>query len=36
MVAEARDLLAGKLAGLQHGGALRHLDLDAVDFDLRH
>ena len=36
MVAEARNLLAGQLAGLEHGGALRHLDLDTVDFELRH
>ena len=36
MVAEARDLLAGKLARLQHGRALRDLDLDAVDGDFRH
>jgi hypothetical protein len=36
MVAEARNLLARKLARLQHGRALRNLDLDAVDFDLGH
>jgi hypothetical protein len=36
MIAEARDLLAGHLARLQHGGALRHLDLDTIDFDFRH
>ena len=36
VVAEARDFLAGGLAGLQHGRAVRDLDLDAVDRDLRH
>ena len=36
VVAEARDLLAGKLARLQHGRALRDLELDAVDGDFRH
>jgi hypothetical protein len=32
VIAEARDLLAGKLARLEHGRALRDLDLDAVDW----
>ena len=36
VIAEARDLLARKLARLQNGRALRDLDLDAVDGDLRH
>ncbi len=36
VIAEARDLLAGKLARLQHGRALRDLDLNAVDGDLGH
>ena len=36
VVAEARDFLARKLARLQHGRALRDLELDAVDGDLRH
>ena len=36
VIAEARDLLARKLARLQHGRALRDFDLDAVDGDLRH
>ena len=36
VIAEARDLLARKLARLKHGRALRDLDLDAVDGDLRH
>ena len=36
VIAEARDLLAGQLARLQHGRALRNLDLDAVDGDFRH
>ena len=36
VVAEARDLLARKLARLEHGRALRDLELDAVDGDLRH
>ena len=36
VIAEARDLLAGQLARLQHGRALRNLDLDAVDGDLGH
>ena len=31
MIAEARNLLAGQLAGLEHGGARRNLDLDTVD-----
>ena len=36
VIAEARDFLAGQLARLQHGRALRNLDLDAVDGDFRH
>ena len=36
VVAEARDLDADLLAGLQHGGARRDLDLDTVDDQLRH
>jgi hypothetical protein len=36
VIAEARDLLAGKLAGLEHRRALRHFDLDTVDLDHRH
>ena len=36
VIAEARDLLARKLARLQHGRALRNLEFDAVDGDLRH
>ena len=36
VVAEARDLGAGQLAGLQHREAARDLDLLAVDGQLRH
>ena len=36
VIAEARDLLARKLARLKHGRALRDLDFDAVDGDFRH
>ena len=36
VIAEARDFLPRKLARLQHGRALRDLELDAVDGDLRH
>src|SRR3546814_10948612 len=36
VIAETRDLLAGKLARLQHGGASGHLDLDAINFELGH
>src|SRR5690606_18894995 len=36
VVAEARDLAARELAGLQHRDAGRHLDLDAVDGHLWH
>ena len=36
VIAEARDLLARHLAGLQHGDAGRHFDLDPVDGHLRH
>ena len=36
MIAEARNLLARQLAGLEHRRALRHLDLDTVDLDLGH
>ena len=36
VIAEARDLLPRQLARLEHGRALRNLELDAVDGDLRH
>ena len=36
VIAEARNLLARQLAGLEHRRALRHFDLDTVDFDLGH
>jgi hypothetical protein len=36
VVAEARDLLTGQLARLQHGRAVGDFDLDAIDFDLGH
>ena len=36
MIAEARNLLAGQLAGLEHGGARRNLDLDTVDLENWH
>ena len=36
VVAEARNLDARQLTGLQHGDAGRHLQLDAVDLDLGH
>src|SRR3546814_20987773 len=36
VIAETRDLLAGKLARLQHGGASGHFDLDAINFELGH
>ena len=36
VVAKARDFLPRQLARLEHGGALRNLDLKAVDGDLRH
>ena len=36
VIAEARDFLPRQLARLEHGRALRDLDLDAVDGDLRH
>ena len=36
MIAEARDFLARKFAGLQDGGALRDFEFDAVDGEFRH
>src|SRR3546814_19697995 len=36
VIAETRDLLAGKLERLQHGGASGHLALDAINFELGH
>ena len=36
VIAEARNLGAGQLAGLQHGGAHRHFDRLAVDGEFRH
>jgi hypothetical protein len=36
VIAEARDFLAGQLAGLQDGGALRDFEFDAVYGDFRH
>src|SRR5208283_2651565 len=36
VVAEARDLLAGELAGLQHRRSVRDLDLDPVHRELCH
>ena len=36
VIAEARDLDAGFLAGMQNGGAVLDLDLDAIHCQLRH
>src|SRR5690606_3825483 len=36
VIAEARDFLAGQFAGLQHGGPVGDLDLDAIDGDFGH
>ena len=36
VIAEARDFLTRKLAGLEHGGAVRNLDFLAVYGDFRH
>ena len=35
-VAESRNLHAGRMRGVEHGRAFRHLDGDSVDLDVEH